>query len=170
LNLPNSITLTRILLIPLLAFLLLSNVPDHMVLAAVFFVIIAATDYMDGYLARTLKQVTRLGKLLDPLADKIMVISVLLCLVELDIINTVPVIILVIRDFSVDGLRMIAGSSGRIIAADKLGKYKAVLLDIAIVLLILGVPYSTWVLWAGIIFAVVSGINYFIKNKEVLNG
>jgi CDP-diacylglycerol--glycerol-3-phosphate 3-phosphatidyltransferase len=80
------------------------------------------------------------------------------------------VIILVIRDFSVDGLRMIAGSSGRIIAADKLGKYKAVLLDIAIVLLILGVPYSTWVLWAGIIFAVVSGINYFIKNKEVLNG
>jgi CDP-diacylglycerol---glycerol-3-phosphate 3-phosphatidyltransferase len=170
LNLPNSITLIRILLIPLLAFILLSSVPNHMVIAAVLFVIIAATDYVDGYLARKLKEVTTLGKFLDPLADKIMVITVLLCLVALNIISVIPVMIVVIRDLTVDGLRMVAGSSGRIIAADMLGKYKAVLLDLAIILLILGVPYSVWVLWAGVIFAVVSGINYFYKNWEVMNG
>jgi CDP-diacylglycerol---glycerol-3-phosphate 3-phosphatidyltransferase len=171
LNLPNSITLLRILFIPLLVFLLLStSLPHNSQIAVVVFVCVAVSDWFDGYLARKLKQETTLGKFLDPLADKILVITALICLVELKAVSSIPVMIIVVRDFAVTALRLAAASTGRIIAADRLGKYKAFVLDVAAAMLIINLPYSVWVLWAGVALAVVSGIDYFARNKEVLYG
>lgn len=170
-NLPNRITLIRILFIPLLVYYLLSpNLPYSKLIAVVIFVSVAISDYIDGYLARRLKQETVLGKFLDPLADKILVLSALLCLVELRAVSSIPLIIIVVRDLLVDGLRMAASSSGKIIAADRLGKYKTVLLDTAAAMLIIKLPYGDLMLWLGVILAVLSGIEYFVKNRELLNG
>ena len=92
-NLPNSVTLTRIIFIPLIVYLFLSPaVPYAMTAAVVLFAIVALSDYLDGYLARKLKQETTLGKFLDPLADKVLILSALLCLIELGLISSVPVI------------------------------------------------------------------------------
>jgi len=170
LNLPNKLSLLRIILIPLLVYVLLSGLPYSRFIGIAIFVIVALTDYFDGYIARKLDQVTKLGMFLDPLADKLLLISVMLCLVELDLISTIPVMIVVIRDFAVTGLRLSAASSGRIIAADRLGKYKAALLDVAVVLLLLEVPGSVTFLWITVLISVVSGISYFEQNWKVLNG
>jgi CDP-diacylglycerol---glycerol-3-phosphate 3-phosphatidyltransferase len=170
LNLPNGISLLRILLVPLLVLYLLStNIPNNSTIAAVIFILVAISDYFDGYLARKLKQETTLGKFLDPLADKILTISALICLVELKAISSIPVIIIVIRDFSVSALRLVAASDGKIIAADKLGKYKAAILDIAVVFLILGIPGSVQFLWVGVLLSVVSGLSIFTKNWSALS-
>ena len=170
-NLPNRITFLRILFIPLLVYYLLSPpLPYNRLIAVVIFVSVAFSDAVDGYLARRLNQETTLGKFLDPLADKILVLSALLCLVEIRWISSIPVIIIIVRDLAVIGLRLAASSSGRIIAADSLGKLKAVLLDVAVAMLILGLPYGTQVLWFGVILAVISGFEYFYKNWNLLNG
>jgi CDP-diacylglycerol--glycerol-3-phosphate 3-phosphatidyltransferase len=169
LNLPNRITFLRILFIPLLVYYLLSPpLPYNRLIAVVIFVSVAFSDAVDGYLARRLNQETTLGKFLDPLADKILVLSALLCLVEIRWISSIPVIIIIVRDLAVIGLRLTASSSGRIIAADSLGKLKAVLLDVAVAMLILGLPYGTQVLWVGVVLAVISGIEYYAKNRSVL--
>ena len=170
-NLPNSVSFLRILFIPLIVFLLLSpSIPYGRTIAIAVFVIVALSDYIDGYLARKLEQETTLGKFLDPLADKILVISVLLCFVELKAISSVPVMLIIARDLAVSGLRMVASSSGRIIAADTLGKWKAAALDVSAVLLMLNVPGSVPFLWACVLLSVVSGILYFTKNWGLLNG
>jgi len=171
LNLPNSVTFLRILFIPLLVYYLLSpQIPYSNIIAVVIFAAVAASDALDGYLARRLKQETVIGKFMDPLADKILVISALLCLVEIRWVSSVPVIIIIVRDFAVIGLRLAASSSGKIIAADMLGKYKTAFLDVAVAMLILNLPYGNLVLWIGVILTVVSGIEYFFKNKELLRG
>jgi len=171
LNLPNRITLIRILFIPLLVYYLLSpNLPYNKLISVVIFVSVALSDAVDGYVARKLKQVTTLGMFLDPVADKILVISALLCLVELRAISAVPVIIVIFRDLAIMGLRLAASTSGRIIAADSLGKTKAAVLDLAAAMLILGLPYGNEVLWIGVALSVISGIEYFYKNRRVLNG
>lgn len=170
-NLPNRITLIRILFIPLLVYYLLSpNLPYNKLISVVIFVSVALSDAVDGYVARKLKQVTTLGMFLDPVADKILVISALLCLVELRAISAVPVIIVIFRDLAIMGLRLAASTSGRIIAADSLGKTKAAVLDLAAAMLILGLPYGNEVLWIGVALSVISGIEYFYKNRRVLNG
>ena len=170
-NLPNSITLLRILSIPLLVFLLLSkHVPGGMLTADAVFIIVAVSDYVDGYLARRLNEETPLGKFLDPLADKILVLTALICLVELKVIGSVPVVIIVVRDLTVTALRLAAASSGRIIAAERLGKYKAAVLDIATAMLIVGMPYADMALWVGVALALISGTDYLMKNREVLYG
>jgi CDP-diacylglycerol--glycerol-3-phosphate 3-phosphatidyltransferase len=171
LNLPNSVTFLRIIFIPLLVYYLLSpQIPHGNIIAVVIFAVVAASDALDGYLARRLKQETVIGKFMDPLADKILVISALLCLVEIRSVSSIPVIIIIVRDMAVIGLRLAASSSGKIIAADTLGKYKTAFLDVAVAMLILNLPYGALVLWIGVVLAVVSGIEYFIKNRELLNG
>jgi len=171
LNLPNSVTFLRVLFIPLLVYFLLTpQIPHGNIIAVVIFAAVAASDALDGYLARRLKQETVIGKFMDPLADKILVISALLCLVEIRWVSSVPVIIIIVRDMAVIGLRLVASSSGKIIAADKLGKYKAALLDVAVAMLILNLPYGNLVLWLGVVLAAVSGIEYFIKNGDMLRG
>lgn len=137
LNLPNFITLTRILLIPVFVVLFVSPTEDRSLSAAAVFVIAAVTDLLDGYLARRNGQVTTLGKLLDPIADKLLVLSALILLVNLDRVSALVAILIIAREVAVTGIRAIAAGEGMVIAAETTGKYKMALQVVAIVLLIL---------------------------------
>lgn len=137
LNLPNLLTVTRILLIPVFVILFATPTPDRSLSAAVVFVIAAVTDLLDGYLARRSGQVTTLGKLLDPIADKLLVLSALILLVNVDRVSALVAILIIAREVAVTGVRAIAASEGMIIAAETTGKYKMALQVVAIVLLIL---------------------------------
>lgn len=137
LNLPNLLTLTRILLIPVFIILFATPTPDRSLSAAVIFVVAAVTDLLDGYLARRSGQVTALGKLLDPIADKLLVLSALILLVNVDRVSALVAILIIAREVAVTGVRAIAASEGMIMAAETTGKYKMALQVVAIVLLIL---------------------------------
>jgi CDP-diacylglycerol--glycerol-3-phosphate 3-phosphatidyltransferase len=128
-NLPNVLTLVRILLIPVFVMLLIDPTPDRALAAAIVFVVAAVTDLLDGYVARKTGQITKLGRLLDPIADKLLVLSALILLVQVDRI--------IAREVAVTGLRAIAASEGLIMSAEVTGKYKMALQVIAIVLLVL---------------------------------
>ena len=136
-NLPNFITLTRILLIPVFVVLFATPTPDRSLSAALVFVIAAVTDMLDGYLARRNGQVTTLGKLLDPIADKLLVLSALILLVNIDRVSALVAILIIAREVAVTGIRAIAAGEGMVIAAETTGKYKMALQVVAIVLLIL---------------------------------
>lgn len=137
LNLPNFLTLVRILLIPVFVVIFLAPTPDRSLLAAVIFAVAAVTDLLDGYIARRTGQVTKLGKLLDPLADKLLVLSALILLVNIDRVSAVVALLIIARELAVTGIRAIAAGERLIIAAEVTGKYKMALQVIAIVLLIL---------------------------------
>ncbi|ALA59700.1 CDP-diacylglycerol--glycerol-3-phosphate 3-phosphatidyltransferase [Nitrospira moscoviensis] len=137
LNLPNLVTLIRILLIPVFVMLFATPTPERSLIAAVVFVIAAVTDLLDGYLARKSGQVTTLGKLLDPIADKLLVLSALILLVNVDRVSALVAILIIAREVAVTGVRAIAAGEGIIISAETTGKYKMVLQIVAIVFLIL---------------------------------
>lgn len=137
LNLPNLITLVRILLIPIFVILFVTPTPERSFTAAVIFVIAAISDLLDGYVARRTGQVTRLGKLLDPIADKLLVLSALILLVNIDRVSALVAILVIAREVAVTGVRAIAAGEGMIIAAETTGKYKMALQVIAVTLLIL---------------------------------
>jgi CDP-diacylglycerol--glycerol-3-phosphate 3-phosphatidyltransferase len=137
LNVPNVITLVRILLIPVFVILFLTPTPDRSLSAAVIFVLAAVTDLLDGYIARRTAQVTKLGKLLDPIADKLLVLSALILLVNIDRISALVALLIIARELAVTGIRAIAASEGLIIAAETTGKYKMALQVIGITMLIL---------------------------------
>lgn len=166
-NLPNTLTLIRIFLVPVLVVVLLTRTGDPLLGPAIFLAAVL-TDYLDGYLARRRNQVTRLGILLDPLADKLLVAAALLSLVENDMIPAWIVMIVLAREFTVTGLRSIAAGRGVLIAASLLGKWKMVLEVSAIFLLLLARHYpalvrpALGVLWIAIVVAVVSGVDYFL--------
>ena len=137
LNIPNLLTLTRILLIPVFVVLFSTPDPDRSLMAAIVFVVAAVTDMLDGYLARKSGQVTKLGKLLDPIADKLLVLSALILLVNVDRVSALVAILIIARELGVTGIRAIAAGEGLIIAAETTGKYKMALQVVAIVILIL---------------------------------
>ena len=137
LNLPNLITLVRILLIPVFVMLFFTPTPDRSMSAAVIFVVAAITDLLDGYIARRNGQVTKLGKLLDPIADKLLVLSALILLVNIDRVSALVAILVIAREVAVSGIRAIAAGEGFIIQAETTGKYKMTLQVVAITLLIL---------------------------------
>lgn len=136
-NLPNVLTVARILLIPVFVVLFVTPTPDRSLAAAAVFVIAALTDLLDGYLARRRGQVTKLGRLLDPIADKLLVLSALIVLVQVDRVSALVAILIIAREVAVTGIRAIAAGEGIIISAEATGKYKMALQVIAIVLLIL---------------------------------
>jgi len=136
-NLPNLITLARILLIPVFVILFSTPTPDRSLNAAIIFVIAAVSDLLDGYIARRTGQVTTLGKLLDPIADKLLVLSALILLVNVDRVSALVAILVIAREVAVTGIRAIAAGEGMIIAAETTGKYKMALQVVAITLLIL---------------------------------
>jgi CDP-diacylglycerol--glycerol-3-phosphate 3-phosphatidyltransferase len=189
-NLPNRITLSRICLIPIMMFFLLVDFnfyPDpihwgsfqlsvnHLV-AAIIFLLAASTDGIDGYIARKYNMVTNLGKLLDPLADKLLVSAVLISLVELGRCDSWIAIVIISREFAVTGLRQIALLEGKVVAASKWGKIKTVVQIVAISLLLLNnfpfqfvsIPVDDIAIWAAALITIYSGIDYFVKNKELL--
>jgi CDP-diacylglycerol--glycerol-3-phosphate 3-phosphatidyltransferase len=137
LNVPNVLTLARILLIPVFIILFVNPTPDQSLAAAIIFAVAAVTDMLDGYIARRTGQVTKLGKLLDPIADKLLVLSALILLMNVERVSAVVVLLIVARELAVTGIRAIAAGEGMIIAAETTGKYKMALQVVAIILLIL---------------------------------
>lgn len=138
LNTPNKLTLFRILLVPLMVFfLLVEAIPGRFWLALCVFVIASITDHLDGKLARKNNQITDFGKFLDPLADKMLVMSVLICFVELRLIGAVPVISILLREFIVTSIRLAAMGSGKVVAANMWGKIKTVTQIISIIVILL---------------------------------
>lgn len=156
-TLPNLISLLRIALIPLLVFFLLRN---FFGLAAGLFLLLALSDAVDGFLARYLKQTSELGKFLDPLADKILVVTALIALVSLKLADSVAVMIITARELSVSGIRIEAARLGKIIAATDLAKWKTISQIVAVLMLTLNLPYANLVLWLAVILSVGSGIEY----------
>ncbi|HYC88647.1 MAG TPA: CDP-diacylglycerol--glycerol-3-phosphate 3-phosphatidyltransferase [Thermoanaerobaculia bacterium] len=170
-NLPNALTLFRIFLVPFLVVVLLTKFSGREFVGLSIFLVAAITDFFDGWVARRRNQTTRLGALLDPIADKLLMSAAFISLVEMDP-KHVPawmVVIIIGREFAVSGLRSIAAQQGVTIAASPLGKGKMVSQVIAISLLILGYELGelrvtgTVALWAVMIFALASGIDYFAK-------
>jgi CDP-diacylglycerol--glycerol-3-phosphate 3-phosphatidyltransferase len=168
-NLPNSLTLARIFLIPIVvAVLLTKGISNWVFWGASLFLVTALTDLLDGYLARRRKQVTTLGRLLDPIADKLLISSALVSLVWLQMVPAWMVVIIIGREFAVSGLRSIAAHEGFSIHVSPLGKGKMVTQVAAIVGILLGHKYEGWVqatanvlLWAVVILALVSMLQYF---------
>lgn len=136
-NVPNVLTLARILLIPVFIILFVHPTPSQSLAAAIVFVVAAVTDMLDGYIARRTGQVTKLGKLLDPIADKLLVLSALILLMNVDRVSALVVLLIVARELAVTGIRAIAAGEGMIIPAETTGKYKMALQVVAIILLIL---------------------------------
>jgi CDP-diacylglycerol--glycerol-3-phosphate 3-phosphatidyltransferase len=166
-NLPNALTLLRIFLVPVLVVALLTRADGHVFLGTAIFGLAVLTDYLDGYLARRRNEVTRLGILLDPLADKLLTAAAFLSLVELDAVPAWMVMIILGREFVVTGLRNVAAGRGLLIPASGLGKSKMVAQVVSIFLLLLGrkYPILQWpgmlVLWVVVVLAFVSAIDYF---------
>ena len=174
-NLPNKITMLRIFLIPVFMLIVWLELPYGDYLATVVFIIAALTDTLDGYLARRRQEVTRFGKLLDPLADKLLVSAALLVLVEGGRLFSSVALIIIGRELAVTGLRALAAADGVVIAASPLGKLKTVFQIIAIsALLVQDYPFSLWNIPFGniamslaVVLTLISGIDYFIKGREL---
>jgi CDP-diacylglycerol--glycerol-3-phosphate 3-phosphatidyltransferase len=170
-TLPNWISLSRILLIPVFMVALLGNVPYGDLIAVVVFSVAAATDSLDGYLARSRRSVTTVGKLLDPLADKLLISAALISLVELDRLAAWVAMVIIAREFAVTGLRLIAVTEHVVIAASPWGKIKTAVQVIAIIALIVDDPphTATTVLVAcAVAVTIWSGIEYFISARDLL--
>ena len=171
-NLPNFLTVSRILLIPVFVVLFSTPTPERSLWAAFVFVLAAVTDVLDGYVARRSGQITKLGRLLDPIADKLLVLSGLFLLVGLGQVAAWVAIVITGRELAVTGVRAIAGSVGVVIEAEKLGKYKMVFQVIAITGLILAnselpgvaVLYGLGMafLYVALVLGVISGAKYLV--------
>ena len=174
-NLPIALTLGRIFLVPLLVVVLLTKFEGKELIGAAIFGLASITDWLDGYLARRRQQVTTLGQLLDPLADKLLITAALVSLVQNDVVPAWMVAVILGREFAVTVLRSIAHARGVVIAASPLGKFKMASQVTAILLLILGQHHlqqffviGTVALWVAVITAVVSGIDYYRRFNHVL--
>jgi len=188
-NLANRITLARIFLVPIIMFFLLVQIdlPElrlgsfsityNQIIATLIFIIAASTDGLDGYIARSRKMVTNLGKLLDPLADKLLVAAVLISLVEMQKVDAWIAVVIISREFAITGLRQVALLEGKVVAASTWGKWKTgVQITMIIALLLnnfpfyfIGVPFDLMSSWAAALITIYSGIDYFVKNKNVID-
>ncbi len=178
-NVPNLLSISRILSVPIFISLMLEPNPVRALLAGIVFSLASATDWLDGYLARKWGQVTKIGKLLDPIADKILIMSALVILVEIrsDVVHAWIAIIIIGREFAVTGLRAIASSEGIIIPAETVGKYKVGAQITAVLSLLLDYYLDKgWVtdvgrvaLWVAMILAVYSAVQYFRSYWSKLN-
>jgi len=171
-NIPNKLTLLRVLLIPVMVVLYYiddakNTLNIYSVLIASLFIVASFTDFLDGYIARKYNLVTTFGKFLDPLADKLLVMFALLLLQDINLIPMWVVLVILSREFIVTGIRLVAVGEGHVIAASKLGKYKTASTMIALILLLFHIEMiGLIVLYVGVFLTVLSGIDYFIKNKN----
>ena len=160
LNLPNRLTLGRIFLVPLLVVFLLSSSRINSIIATAIFLAAAITDWLDGLIARRTRQITALGKLLDPLADKLLICAAFVSLVGNGRIPAWMVVVIVCRELAITGLRGIAASKDIVVASSWWGKYKMMSQILAIVLLILDAPFSMVAAWLALVLTVISGVDY----------
>ena len=176
LNVPNTLSLIRVFLAPLVLLFLslristpvVASVPSVSwgdVLAAAVFIVASITDAFDGYIARKYKLVTTLGKFIDPLADKVLVIAAMLALIELGRLPAWIVMVIIVT-----GLRLVAAAEGVVIAASKGGKLKTCFQIAALIMLILNIPGGMWLMWAAMILTVWSGMDYLIKGSSIITG
>ncbi|MGA1843151.1 MAG: CDP-diacylglycerol--glycerol-3-phosphate 3-phosphatidyltransferase [bacterium] len=173
-NLPNKLSLIRILLVPLLVVFLLGGkalTRWNDIIALVVFIVAAITDWLDGYIARNAKQVTTLGKFLDPVADKLLISAAFISLVEINRVPAWIVVIIVGREIMVTGMRSIAAAQQIIIPASRLGKYKVGFETAAIIALILDLPYNVGIIaaWLAMTMAVISGADHLIRFKKEID-
>lgn len=193
-NLANKLTLMRIFLVPVfLLFIIVKDIiPYGSFIATFVFILASLTDKLDGYIARSRNQVTTFGKFMDPLADKLLVATALICLVDLHVVSSATAIIIIAREFAVSGLRTVAASEGKVIAASYWGKAKTVVQIIAIICALLKVNikasetlyapiaqnhtldlllnYGPNVLMViAVIITLISGFDYFYKNSHAIS-
>lgn len=187
-NLANKLTIIRIFLVPVfLIFITIKDVPYGKTIATAIFILAALTDKLDGYIARSRNQITRFGKFMDPLADKLLVTAALVSLVEFHVIPTWVAMVIIAREFAVTGLRAIAASEGIVIAASNWGKAKTVTQIVAIIAALISldkghigigsfeiISNNMVVLIAKVsmiitvLVTIFSGVDYFVKNKEAV--
>lgn len=176
-NLANKVTMIRVFLVPVFILSYYYNIDNYQILAALIFILASLTDALDGYIARSKNLVTNFGKFIDPLADKILTSTALLLLVESGKIPGWVVIIIIAREFTITGLRILAASEGVTIAASPLGKIKTISQLFAIILLLLeniffskmGIPMDLILLYLSLLFTVLSGLDYLYKNIDIIN-
>ena len=174
-NLPNKLTMARVIMIPFFVFFLLwqngENYTFRMIALALF-IIASLTDLLDGKIARKYNLVTNFGKFMDPLADKLLVCSALICLIELNALPAWMVIIIISREFIISGFRLIASDNGVVIAASYWGKFKTTFQMVSVVLLILDIPALAFVtticVWIALVLTIVSLVDYIYKNHKIL--
>ena len=173
-NLPNKLTILRMIMIPV--FLVVLYIPGlgmaGNIAAAAIFILASITDFLDGKIARKYNLVTNFGKFMDPLADKLLVCSALIALVDFDKVAAWIVIIIIAREFIISGFRLIAADNGVVIAASYWGKFKTTFQMIMICLMIANFPQlqilTNIIMWIALILTVVSLIDYLVKNKDVM--
>jgi CDP-diacylglycerol---glycerol-3-phosphate 3-phosphatidyltransferase len=165
-NAANSITTIRILLVPVVIVVLLET-EGASALAAVVFALAASTDGLDGYVARSRREVTTFGKVMDPIADKLLIVSALVALVGLDRVAAWVAVVIIARELAVSGLRIVAGQQGLVIAASGLGRAKTICQAVAVLALIAASdPEAAWVLalvYAAVAITIASGVDYFLR-------
>lgn len=174
-NLPNKLTILRVIMIPFFVAALLydGGANQNMrYVAAALFIIASLTDMLDGKIARKYDLVTNFGKFMDPLADKLLVCSALICMIELRELPAWMVIIIISREFIISGFRLVASDNGVVIAASYWGKFKTTFQMIGVVLLIFNIPalstLTTIIVWIALALTVISLVDYIVKNAGVL--
>jgi CDP-diacylglycerol--glycerol-3-phosphate 3-phosphatidyltransferase len=169
LNLPNFLTLVRILLVPVLVAALLVETPNGDLIAAVVFALAALTDGLDGYIARSRDAITTFGKVMDPIADKLLIAAALISLVSLDRVAAWVAMVIIGREFAVSGLRIAAGAQGVVISASLLGKAKTIL-QVAMVMTLIAAPADTpavrTLVYLTVAMTVISGADYFLRSAQ----
>ena len=174
-NLPNKLTVLRVIMIPFfVAFMLYDIIPGvDKWIALVLFCVASFTDFLDGYLARKNNLVTNFGKFMDPLADKLLVCSAMICLITWGKLDAWVVIVIISREFIISGFRLVASDNGIVIAASYWGKFKTVSHMLMVILMIadLGGIFAILevvVMWIAIVLTIISLVDYVVKNKQVI--
>ena len=175
-NLPNKLTVLRVIMVPFFVFFMLTDVGGaaNKWIALAIFVIASLTDMLDGKIARKYNLVTNFGKFMDPLADKLLVCSAMICLIPSGKLPTAIVIVIIAREFIISGFRLVASDNGVVIAASYWGKFKTTFQMLMVIVLILDIqmPFfqilGTVLTYVALILTVVSLIDYIVKNKDVL--
>lgn len=175
-NLPNKLTVARVCMVPLFMIALLMNTPESRMIAAILFALASLTDMLDGQIARKYNLITNFGKLMDPLADKILTAAAMVCLVELGDLASWIVVIVLFREYGITGLRSVAASENIVIAAGNWGKVKTVCQMVALILMMLkpqivalcGIDIGLILMYVALVLTVYSGIDYVVKlNKQI---
>lgn len=172
-NTANKLTVFRIILVPFFVLFMLTDFTQYnQIIALIIFIIASITDHFDGYVARKYNMITTFGKFMDPIADKLLVSSALICLTALGTIPAWAVIIIILREFAISGLRLVAAENGGVIAAAGWGKAKTASQMTAIIMLLLPIPQlytiSIIVFYVAVVLTVISLIDFLLKNKEML--
>jgi len=175
-NLPNKLTIARMCMVPLFMIALLINTPASRIAAAVIFALASLTDMLDGQIARKYNMITNFGKLMDPLADKVLTAAAMICLVELGDLAAWIAVVIIFREYLITGLRSVAANENIVVAANIWGKVKTVCQMIALILLMLkpqiialcGINIGLWVMYVAVALTIYSGLDYVLKlNKQI---